>query len=150
MTRVLLVCMGNICRSPTAAAALRAELAAAGVTRVEVDSAGTISHHAGEAADRRSIRHARLRGLDLSAHRARVVVPDDFARFDHVWCMDDDNLDALHARCPAEHRAKIALFLGDAFVPDPYFGGPDGFDEVLDLCVEGARRAIAREGWAAR
>ena len=150
MTRVLLVCMGNICRSPTAGAVLRAELAAAGITHVEVDSAGTLSHHSGEPADRRSVRHARLRGFDLAAHRARVVVPDDFARFDRLWCMDDDNLAALLARCPAEHRAKVALFLGDAFVPDPYYGGPEGFDAVLDLCVEGARRAIAREGWSAR
>lgn len=150
MPSVLLVCLGNICRSPTAAGVLRHELARAGVTDVRVDSAGTISHHEGEEADRRSIRHARLRGIDLAAHRARCVRIEDFTRFDHLWCMDEDNLAALRARSPGEHRGKLALFLGDAIVPDPYYGGPAGFDLVLDLCEAGARRAIERERWGAR
>lgn len=148
MTSVLLVCLGNICRSPTAAAVLRHELARAGLPDVAVDSAGTSGAHEGEGADPRSVRHAARRGVDLAAHRARRVRPDDFARFDHLWCMDDDNLAAMRARCPHEHASKLALFLGDAPVPDPYYGGPEGFDRVLDLCERAARRIIA-ERWAA-
>lgn len=147
MTSVLLVCLGNICRSPTAAAVLRHELARAGVADVLVESAGTASYHEGHAADRRSVHHARLRGVDLSAHRARGVRDDDFARFDHLWCMDDDNLATLRGRCPAGHRGKLGLFLVDAPVPDPYYGDASGFERVLDLCEQGARAAIARHGW---
>ncbi len=149
MTSVLMVCLGNICRSPTAAAVLRHELALVGATDVHVESAGTASYHLGASADARSVRHAKLRGIDLSAHRARAVHADDFVRFDHLWCMDDDNLAELRARCPAAHRAKLALLLGDAPVPDPYYGGPSDFDRVLDLCTQGARAAIARYRWGA-
>lgn len=150
MPSVLLVCLGNICRSPTAAAVLRHELARAGATGVHVESAGTGSYHEGDPADGRSVRHAKLRGVDLSAHRARAVRAEDFARFDHLWCMDDDNLAVLRSRCPQEHLGKLSLFLVDAPVPDPYYGGPDGFERVIDLCEQGARAAIARHGWAPR
>ncbi len=149
MPSVLMVCLGNICRSPTAAAVLRHELALVGVTDIHVESAGTASYHQGDPADGRSVRHAKLRGVDLSSHRARAVRADDFARFDHLWCMDDDNLAALRARCPAAHLAKLALFLGDAHVPDPYYGGAADFDRVLDLCTQGSRAAIARHRWGA-
>jgi protein-tyrosine phosphatase len=143
--RILLVCLGNICRSPTAEGALRRALTDAGLTHIHVESAGTGSHHEGDGADPRTVRHAKQRGIDLSAHRARGVRDADFARFDHLWCMDAANLSALRARCPAEHRAKIRLFLEDgAEVPDPYYGDAHEFERVLDLCESAAARLVQR------
>lgn len=141
--RILMVCMGNICRSPTAEAVLRAKLEAAGLAdRVEVDSAGTHDYHVGAPPDPRAQEHAALRGYDLARLRARKVGPADFERFDLVLAMDDDNLATLQRRCPASLRHKLeplmryAPGLG-AQVPDPYYGGASGFDQVLDL-VEAA------------
>jgi protein-tyrosine phosphatase len=138
--RVLMVCMGNICRSPTAEGVLRHKLRERGLDRVvEVDSAGTISWHAGEPPDERSQRHARRRGYDLSDLRARPVQPSDFEAFDLLLAMDWDNLAALEEDCPPEHRRKLQRLMAFApqalqpFVPDPYHGGARGFDEVLDL-----------------
>ncbi|NJN00527.1 MAG: low molecular weight phosphotyrosine protein phosphatase [Aquincola sp.] len=132
--RVLMVCLGNICRSPTAEAVLRAKLHAAGLAdRVEVDSAGTGSWHIGSPPDGRSRHHARGVAYDLSALRARQVLADDFARFDLILAMDDDNLADLQRLAPdGPTRAELRLF-ADAEVPDPYSGGADGFERVLDM-----------------
>lgn len=139
-TAILFVCHGNICRSPTAEAVMRARAERAGMAdRLLIDSAGTSGYHTGEAPDRRSQRVAGQRGYDLSALRARQVADDDFARFDLILAADRHNLAELERRCPAEHQHKLALML-DALpggagreVPDPYYGGPTGFDHVLDL-----------------
>lgn len=139
--RVLMICMGNICRSPTAAGVLRHKLEQAGLAdRVEVDSAGTHANwHQGEGADPRSRARAQARGYDLSAHRARLVSEEDFAGYDLILAMDRENLAALEARCAPEHRAKLRRLsefgrrhVSDE-VPDPYYGGPAGFEHVLDL-----------------
>lgn len=132
--RVLMVCLGNICRSPTAEAVLRAKLQAAGLgARVTVDSAGTGDWHVGQPPDPRSQRHAAHRGYDLSSLRARRVAEDDFRRFDFILAMDEDNLADLQRLTP-EHgaRAQLRLF-AHVEVPDPYQSGPAGFERVLDL-----------------
>ena len=136
-----MVCLGNICRSPTAEAVLRHKLAAAGLDeQVQVDSAGTGGWHIGEPPDPRSQRHAARRGYDLSPLRARRVSEDDFHRFDLILAMDHDNLSDLRRLAPDRgHRAEVRLFASIA-VPDPYSGGPDGFERVLDL-VESASEA---------
>lgn len=145
-----MVCLGNICRSPTAEGALRQALARHGLTHVTVKSAGTGSHHQGESADVRTILHAKRRGIDLDAHRARGLVPEDFVRFDYLFAMDTQNQSTLIARCPAALRSKISMFLGDAIVPDPYYGGPEAFEHVLDLCEQGAERVVSLLKSAAR
>jgi len=140
--RILFFCMGNICRSPTAEGVMRAKLAAAGLD-VEVDSAGTHGYHVGAPPDERSQQHAARRGYDLSPLRARKLVAADFTRFDLVLAMDDDNLANALALCPPEQRHRLKLLMdyaphaGNPHVPDPYYGGAAGFDEVLDL-VEAA------------
>jgi protein-tyrosine phosphatase len=147
--RVLFVCMGNICRSPTAEAVLR-EFARreAGLT-IEVDSAGTHGYHRGDPPDERAIVAARRRGFDLSELRARVVEAEDFERFDLVLAMDVPVFDHLHSIAPRQHAARVKLFLefapalGRRDVPDPYYGGAAGFEEVLDLVEEGARGLLA-------
>jgi protein-tyrosine phosphatase len=134
---LLLVCLGNICRSPTAEAVLRHKLVQAGLgEHVRVDSAGTGGWHVGEPPDPRSQRHAARRGYDLSTLRARRIDEDDFHRFDHLLAMDEDNLAELQRWRPAGCRAALRLF-ADRAVPDPYTGGPEGFDLVLDM-VEAA------------
>jgi protein-tyrosine phosphatase len=139
MIRVLFVCMGNICRSPTAEGVLREKLRAAGLERlVEVDSAGTHGYHKGDPPDPRAQRHARQRGYDLSRLRARRVNEADFARFDLILAMDDDNLAELESLRPADARAELGLLMahGDGargrVVPDPYYGDAAGFERVLD------------------
>lgn len=138
--RILLVCMGNICRSPTAEGVLRARLARAGLGDiVEVDSAGTLGYHAGEAPDPRAQKAAARRGYDISRLRARRVSEADFLRFDMILAMDKDNLDTLTRACPLAQRYRLGLFLDhrrqrtEIEVPDPYYGGPEAFDYVLDL-----------------
>jgi protein-tyrosine phosphatase len=139
--QVLMVCMGNICRSPTAEAVLRSKLERAGLgRRVIVDSAGMIATHSGEPPDPRSIRHAARRGYDLSALRARQVQAEDFQRFDWMFAMDADNLAWLERKAPAGSRAQKTLLLtqanfvqDDQGIPDPYYGSPEGFERVLDL-----------------
>lgn len=132
--RVLMVCLGNICRSPTAEVVLRERLRAGGLAdQVQVDSAGTGSWHVGSPPDARSQRHALRRGYDLSALRARRVVDADFSRFDLLLAMDHDNLaDLERLRPDGGANAELLLFAA-AEVPDPYTGGPDGFDRVLDI-----------------
>lgn len=147
---VLFVCMGNICRSPTAEGVFRRLVGEAGLERrVRIDSAGTHGYHVGEPPDRRAQRHAQARGYDLSSLRARAVVPDDFVRFDLLLAMDRDNLALLEAQCPAELRDRCRLLLSFApdapttSVPDPYYGTGRDFDRVLDL-VELASAALLR------
>lgn len=153
--RVLMVCMGNICRSPTAAGVLRHRLDAAGLgDRIGVDSAGTYGGHAGDAPDPRAQRHAARRGYDLSRQRARQVRPDDFERFGLVLAMDEDNLEALaRVRPPGvgDVRLLMSFAAGDGLpheVPDPYYGGPEGFERVLDLvevACDGLIKHLRRE-----
>ena len=136
---VLMVCMGNICRSPTAEGVLRHLVGEAGLQdHIHIDSAGTHGYHVGAPPDERSTHHARLRGYELSGLRARQVQAVDFARFDLILAMDHDNLALLQEGCPPEHRAKLRRLLefappglGDA-VADPYYGGKQGFETVLD------------------
>ncbi len=130
--KVLFVCMGNICRSPTAEVVLREQARRRGID-VEVDSVGTEAYHIGEPPDPRSIHHARLRGYDLTPLRARQLAAEDFARFDVIYAADALNLREIRRRCPAEHLPKLALFLGTEPLPDPYYGEADGFEKVLDL-----------------
>lgn len=150
--RVLFVCMGNICRSPTAEGVFRNLLAEQGerIRVVEVDSAGTHDYHTGDPPDRRAIAAARRRGVDLTDLRARTVIDKDFERFDLILAMDRENLDMLQRRAPAVYRERIRLvmdFAPDAYareVPDPYYGGANGFEEVLDL-LELASHGLLRE-----
>jgi protein-tyrosine phosphatase len=149
-TSILLVCMGNICRSPTAEGVLRHKLQAAGLTdRVHLDSAGTHDYHVGKSPDRRAQEAARKRGYDLSALRARQVSPRDFSEFDLILAMDQDNYESLLRSCPQAHRHKVRLFLSFSprftgqEVPDPYYGGSQGFEQVLDMVEDGAEGLIA-------
>ncbi len=145
--RLLFVCLGNICRSPTAEGVVRKLAADAGLD-VEVDSCGTAGYHVGEAPDARTIAHARRRGYDLSRLRARQMTAGDFTAFDRIYAMDHDNLRRLRGLAPDGHAHKLSLFLdvpgapGGA-VPDPWAGGPEGFEQVLDLCEAGARALLA-------
>ncbi len=153
MTSVLFVCTGNICRSPTAEGVFRHFVQVAGLAdQFQIESAGTSSAHVGEPPDSRSQRAARQRGYDLSAQRARQVQRDDFHRFDLILAMDAGHLRQLQRMAPKGSPAKLALFLDYApnqpvrDVPDPYYGGPDGFSQVLDLIeagAEGVLRAIS-------
>ena len=137
--RVLFVCLGNICRSPTAEGVLRHKLQQAGLERqVEVASAGTGGWHAGEPPDKRTQRAAQLRGYDLSQQRAQQVRVQDFERYDLILAMDNSNFRDLQAMQPANGKAELDVFLRryegvKSEVPDPYYDGEQGFVEVLDL-----------------
>jgi protein-tyrosine phosphatase len=146
--KVLFVCLGNICRSPTAEAVLRALAAReAPELSLEVDSAGTSGYHLGQPPDPRTRQAAARRGYDLNALRARIVEPADFERFELILAMDRENLSVLRRRAPSSAHERLRLFLEFApqgapeDVPDPYYGGPNGFEEVLDL-VEAATRGL--------
>jgi protein-tyrosine phosphatase len=130
---VLFVCLGNICRSPTAEAVFRASVARQEMT-FTFGSRGTGGWHEGEGADARTVKHAQMRGLDLTSHRARQLRLEDFTHADALLAMDKANLRAMQVLCPKQQRHKLSLFLEDAEVPDPYSGGPAGFELVLDLC----------------
>jgi protein-tyrosine phosphatase len=135
--RVLMVCTGNICRSPTMEAVLRHHALAAGL-EIEFDSAGTESYHVGDPPDPRSQKVALQRGYALAHLRARKVrVPDDFLHFDLLLAADETHLEWLRASCPKEHQNKLRLFLNDRALPDPYYDGIEAFEGVLDA-VEGA------------
>lgn len=144
---VLFVCMGNICRSPTAEGVFRHFVNEAGLNEeITVDSAGTHAYHVGEPPDRRAMAAAERRGVSLVGLKARRVTDDDFERFDHIIAMDEDNLIWLQEQSTDEYRDKISLFLSFAVdteteVPDPYYGGGAGFERVLDL-VEKASRGL--------
>ena len=148
MHKVLFVCLGNICRSPTAEGVFRAQVEQAGLShQIEIDSAGTASWHIGKSPDARAQAAAATRGYDLSPLRGRQVAAADFTRFDFVLAMDEENLANLRALCPPEQRHKVRLFLSFSEqwtgqeVPDPYYGGAEGFDHVLDM-VEDAGRGL--------
>ena len=148
--RVLMVCLGNICRSPTAEAMLRRKVHEAGLDeRVEVDSAGTSDYHVGSPPDRRAVAHGERRGLRMQHLRGRRVERADFERFDWILAMDEDNLADLKRLRPAGSRAHVALLMsfapeaGSREVPDPYGGGADGFERVLDLTTAAADGFIA-------
>jgi protein-tyrosine phosphatase len=141
---VLFVCTGNICRSPTAHGVLLQQLERAGLAaRVLVDSAGTHGYHRGEPPDERSQEHAARRGYDLSALSARQVSAEDFEVYDLILAMDGGHLELLEQRCPPQQRHKLRRFttycrrLQGQDVPDPYYGGARGFEDVLDLVEDG-------------
>ena len=143
--RVLFVCMGNICRSPTAEAVFRHYVQEAGLSgQIMIDSAGTIDFHAGKAPDLRAQRAAQRRGYDMSGLRGRQVEDGDFYRFNYVLAMDRDNLSSLQRLAPLDSDTKAQLFLEYARhrlereVPDPYYGGLDGFERVLDMVEDAA------------
>ena len=146
---MLFVCMGNICRSPTAEGVFRHFVNEAGLAeRIEIDSAGTHAYHIGEPPDRRAMAAAERRGVSLAEIRARRVCDEDFEKFDHIIAMDEDNQMRLLDQAPTEHRSKVALFLSFASVnetevPDPYYGGGAGFERVLDLVEEASRGLLA-------
>lgn len=142
---VLFCCMGNICRSPTAEAVFRAKVEEAGLAQhILIDSSGTHDYHIGAAPDARTQRAASQRGYDMSGLRGRQVEVADFTRFDYVLAMDNANMAILHQICPPARRDRLGLFLQYASqhhereVPDPYYGGADGFERVLDMVEDAA------------
>lgn len=145
-TSVLFVCMGNICRSPTAEGVFRDLVTRSGLgNAIHIDSAGTHNYHIGKSPDARASAAAVQRGYDLSALRGRQVNGQDFQVFDHILAMDEENLSNLKRICPAGHEHKISLFLeysrkfSEREVPDPYYGGPQGFERVLDMVEDAAQ-----------
>lgn len=148
---VLFVCLGNICRSPTAEAVFRATAQRAGIlAALDVDSAGIGDWHVGQPPDRRAIAAAYRRGYDLTRLRGRQVIAEDFDRFHWIFAMDQANLRALEALRPSTYPGYLGLFLtmapGETLreVPDPYYGGADGFDHVLDLIEEASEALVAK------
>ena len=148
--KVLFVCMGNICRSPTAEAVFRHYVEEAQLGRlILADSAGTHDYHVGAPPDERAQAAAARRGYDLSALRARQVTRKDFLEFDYLLAMDEVNLKALRRLCPAEHHEKLQLLgeycsgaIAGCAVPDPYYGAEEDFEHVLDLTEEAAQRLL--------
>ncbi|MDX1489870.1 MAG: low molecular weight protein-tyrosine-phosphatase [Pseudohongiellaceae bacterium] len=147
--KVLMVCLGNICRSPTAHGVFQSRVIAAGLENIiEVDSAGTADYHVGSKPDSRSMAVALKNNYDLSAQRARQVCQQDFEQFDYVLAMDRQNLADLRSQCPSAHRSKLFLFLDFGSskikeVPDPYYGGDQGFEKVLALVEDAADGLLA-------
>lgn len=145
---ILFICMGNICRSPTAEGVLRQRAEQAGL-KLLIDSAATHAYHTGEPPDPRTQAHAARRGVDLSRLRARPVTAQDFEDFDYLLAMDQNNLAQLEARCPPQHRHKLGLFMryasqfDDAAVPDPYYGQVADFERVLDYVEDASAGLIA-------
>jgi protein-tyrosine phosphatase len=146
--KVLFVCMGNICRSPTAHGVFRHLVRQAGLAgRIEIDSAGTHAYHTGEPPDDRARETALTRGIDIGDLRARRAEPEDFLRYDYILAMDQDNYHSLARICPRGMERKLLLLMDYApefrvrEVPDPYYGGQRGFDQVFDM-VEAAARGL--------
>jgi protein-tyrosine phosphatase len=149
--RILFVCMGNICRSPTVEAVARVEFARAGL-EIEVRSAGTENYHVGAMADRRAIAVAEAHGYPMAMHRARQLCAADFSEFDHLLAMDRVNLDAMLRMAPKQGRDRVGLFLPFAGIArpdelaDPYYGGAQDFQRALDLAREGILSCSRRLG----
>ncbi|MBQ4837307.1 low molecular weight protein-tyrosine-phosphatase [Pseudoalteromonas luteoviolacea] len=148
LSNILVVCMGNICRSPTMEAVLKAKAQTNKLT-LNIDSAGTINYHEGSTPDRRSVKAGQKRGYSFSGIYSRPVCQNDFASFDLILCADKHNMADLHATCPTEYHHKIHLFLDYANlteqeVPDPYYGEGDGFELVLDLIEQASDNIIKR------
>lgn len=147
--KVLFVCLGNICRSPTAEGVFRHYVEQAGLSeQITIDSAGTADWHIGKTPDPRTIKAAAQRGYDLSVLRARQAVADDFYKFDLILAMDDSNLENLQAIQPVDGKAELALYLPrfglkQREVPDPYYGGEDGFELVLDMLEQASEKLLA-------
>jgi protein-tyrosine phosphatase len=138
--KILMVCLGNICRSPLAEGILQSKLPAGDFI---VDSAGTGNWHAGQGPDKRSVATAKERGLDISCQIARQIKVSDFTEFDHIYVMDSSNLRDVQKLAPnASAKAKVKLMMDEIYpgenidVPDPYYGGPEGFDNVYDMLDE--------------
>ncbi|HJO11705.1 MAG: low molecular weight protein-tyrosine-phosphatase [Gammaproteobacteria bacterium] len=146
--RVLMVCLGNICRSPTAHGVFQRRIDQAALQdKILVDSAGTGDYHIGEQPDSRAIEAASARGYELRTIRARQVAKKDFEIFDYILAMDRANLQAMNESCPPALAAKLELFLsysesGQESVPDPYYSGADGFELVLDLVEDAADKLL--------
>ncbi|TAJ81511.1 MAG: low molecular weight phosphotyrosine protein phosphatase [Gallionellaceae bacterium] len=145
MVKVLFICMGNICRSPTAEAVFRTRVEEADLVRlIHIDSAGTHDYHIGDAPDARTQRAAKRRGYEMGHLRGRQVEAADFARFDYVLAMDEANLSILLRLRPRDAQSHLGLFLefaerhSEREVPDPYYGGADGFERVLDMVEDAA------------
>jgi protein-tyrosine phosphatase len=143
MKKVLFVCTGNICRSPTAEGVLRHLAKDAGID-LHVESAGTHDYHVGAPPDARAQHHAKGRGYDLSAQRARQVRRRDFEEFELIVAMDRGHLEILRDNCPPQHQHKLRMLVGGHDVPDPYYGGAEGFEDVLDM-VEAACLGLLSE-----
>ena len=148
--KVLFVCLGNICRSPTAHAILRHKLNAAGLA-IEVESAGTSASHSGNPPDPRSVKVAALSGYSFKGIRSRPVKSTDFSDYDLILAMDNDNLHSLKQRCPEELQHKLALFMSYhpdfnkwPEVPDPYYGGQKGFELVYQLIEDACEHLLQR------
>ena len=149
--KILFVCMGNICRSPTADAVFRHFVKEARVDHmIDVDSAGTHAYHIGKPPDHRAQDTALQRGYKMHELRARVIHADDFEEFDYILAMDRENLNLLQQRSPQQHIGKIQLFMQyakngnlDIEIPDPYFGGHQGFEQVLDMIEEASQGLLA-------
>ena len=151
MTRLLVVCLGNICRSPLAEGALRARIAASSLAgKVVVDSAGTGGWHAGQPPDPRAIACARGHGVDISGQRARQLRVSDFSDFDWLLCADEQNLRDVQRLSPPALRSKVALLMewtgveAEAAILDPYTGGPREFEQVWQLVDSAAQAVVAR------
>ena len=146
MTKVLFVCMGNICRSPSAEGVFRHLINDAGLSDiVRIDSAGTHSYHLGESPDARATAAARKPGYDMTQREARQVTADDFREFDLILAMDWENLSAMQQQCPKAYHHKLMLLMRfandfeEATVPDHYYGGPEGFGKVLDYLEDACK-----------
>lgn len=148
ISKILVVCMGNICRSPTGEAVLKHKAKVLGID-LTIDSAGTIGYHSGDKPDNRSVKAGEKRGYSFKGQYSRKVKHSDFTEFDLILAADKQNLADLQASCPNDHQHKLKLFLSFADsqydeVPDPYYGAGDGFELVLDLIEDASDKLLTK------